>query len=384
MNVSDYVLETRRKLHQCPELSDKEFLTTDFIEKELQSMGIKTYRLLETGVIGELIGKKAHEIANPTRNIAFRADIDGLKLEERTGLNFMSKNSGVMHACGHDAHTAILLATALSLTERLDEFSDNVKFIFQPAEEGNGGAKRLIEKGCLSNPKVDRIYGLHVMPSIDSGKIGIRYGKMFAACDTVNLSVKGASGHGAFPEKAIDAIMVASNFITSIQSVVSRNISPVNPCVITFGKINGGSANNIIADQVEIQGTVRTVDKTSREYVKNRIEDMAKGIAIATGANIEVEYIKGYDPLINHNIAVDEVLEAGKAVLKNDDNVVFIEDYFMGGEDFSFYVNETVGAFFGLGSGYIGKVNKDLHTKEFEIDEACLMVGVRVLENLVK
>jgi amidohydrolase len=380
MDIKEYVIDIRKKLHEYPEIGNEEFKTTDLIENELNRMGIENSRLLKTGILATVKGEKK---SDKSRIIAFRADIDGLKIEERTNLNYASKNHGYMHACGHDAHTAILLATAATLSERRKELSDTVVFIFQPAEESTGGAERMIEAGCLNTPNADRIYGLHVMPDIQSGKIGVKFGKMFAASDMINIKVHGKSGHGAFPEKAVDAVVVASNLISSLQSIPSRNISPIDSCVVTFGSINGGTANNIIADLVEIKGTIRTINKETRALIKNRISDMAKGIGIAYGAMIEIEYIRGYDALINDNDSVKEVIISGAAAI-GENNIIEIKDHFMGGEDFSFYLNHTKGAFFGLGCGFKGKDNPGLHTNEFQIDEECLNVGVKIFTGLVK
>lgn len=380
MDINEYAINIRKKLHEYPEIGNEEFRTADLIENELNRLGIENSRLLKTGILAIIKGEKKSE---KSKVIAFRADIDGLKIEERTSLDYASKNLGYMHACGHDAHTAILLATAANLSQRKNELSDTVLFIFQPAEESTGGAERMIESGCLDNPKADRIYGLHVMPDIQSGKIGVKYGKMFAASDMINIKVHGKSGHGAFPEKAIDAVVVASNLITSLQSIPSRNISPIDSCVLTFGSINGGTANNIIADLVEIKGTIRSINIDSRNFIKVRIAEMASGIGMAYGAKIEVEYIRGYDALINDEDAVNEVIvSATKAIGEN--NIIQIKDHFMGGEDFSFYLNHTKGSFFGLGCGFKNKENPGLHTNEFQIDDECLNVGIKIFTGLVK
>jgi amidohydrolase len=379
MDINEYAKNIRKKLHEYPEIGNEEFRTADLIQNELGKMGIENSRLLETGIVAIIKGEKK---SDKSRIIAFRADIDGLKIEERTNLAFSSKNLGYMHACGHDAHTAVLLATAVDLNSRKEELTDTIVLIFQPAEESTGGAERMIKSGCLDSPKADRIYGLHVMPDIQCGKIGVKFGKMFAASDMINIKVHGKSGHGAFPEKAVDAVVVACNLITSLQSIPSRSVSPIDSCVITFGSINGGTANNIISDLVEIKGTIRTIDKESRTFIKKRIGEMAAGIGTAFGANIEVEYIRGYDALINDKDSVDEVIAAGNKVIGNN-NIIEMKDHFMGGEDFSFYLNHTKGAFFGLGCGFKDKENPGLHTNEFEIDDDCLIVGVNVFCELV-
>lgn len=387
MSTEQWVLEKRRSFHQDPELGNLEYHTTEIIENELKFMGIETKRLLDTGVLGILRGTKAsgHEAgeADVRRVIALRSDIDALEIFEDTGLIYSSQNPGLMHACGHDAHMAILLGAAKELSERKDTFSDVVKFIFQPAEESTGGAERMIAKGCMEGPKVDYIFGLHVMPDLPTGSIGIKYGRMYAASDTITITVHGISGHGAFPDKSIDAVVVAANIITSIQSIVSRNISAESPCVITFGSIHGGTTNNVIANKVEIKGTIRTLDPESRVFVQKRISEMVSGIASAMGATTDIVYLRGYNALINNQEAVDLVYSEASTVL-GADKIVHTPDAYMGGEDFSFYLDHAKGAFFGLGCGYPDKNNSGLHSTTFNLDEGCLPVGVKMLCSLVK
>ncbi len=387
MSTEQWVLEKRRSFHQNPELGNLEYQTTEIIENELKSMGIETKRLLETGILGILRGTKfgGHETgeASLTRVIALRADMDALEINEDTGLAYSSQNPGLMHACGHDAHMAILLGAAKELSERKDTFSDVVKFIFQPAEESTGGAERMIAEGCMNDPEVDYIFGLHVMPDLISGAIGIKYGRMYAASDMITITVHGISGHGAFPDKSIDAVVVASTIITSIQSIVSRNISATSPCIITFGSIHGGTTNNVIANKVEIKGTIRTLDPESRVFVQKRISEMVSGIASAMGATADIVYLRGYNALINNQEAVDLVYSAASIVVGTD-KIVHTPDAYMGGEDFSFYLDHAKGAFFGLGCGYPDKKNSGLHSTTFNLDERCLPIGVKMLCSLVK
>ncbi len=389
MDTAQWVLEMRRKLHQCPELGNQEYETTRIIESALGDMGIETARLLETGVVGVLAGTKvpsgeyaAYSGGKP-RVLAFRADIDALEIKEATGLPFASAKEGFMHACGHDAHSAILLAVARELSMRRSEFSDIVKFIFQPAEESTGGAERLIALGCMKDPEVDYVFGLHVMPQIPAGSIGIKYGTMYAASDMIRITVHGKSGHGAFPEKSIDAVVAASAIVTNMQSIVSRNVSPANPAVITFGSIHGGTASNIIADKVEIKGTIRTLEPENRKHVKKRVVEMLDGMAAAMGATAEIEFVRGYNAVINDPEAV-KMVEDAAVEIAGKDHVVETPNAYMGGEDFSFYLDHAKGAFFGLGCGYRDRENPVLHSELFNIDEACLQTGVSILTSLVR
>jgi len=383
MNTDQWVREMRHRLHQCPELGNQEYETTRIIESSLQEMGIETKRLLETGVIGVLKGLKETEGGYSPRVVALRADIDALEIEEKAEVAFASGNRGFMHACGHDAHTAILLAVARDLSARRTEFSDTVKFIFQPAEEGIGGAERLIQRGCMNDPKVDYIFGLHVMPQYPAGSIGIKYGIMYAASDMFTIKVRGKSSHGAFPEHSIDAVVAASAIVTNMQSIVSRNVSPANPAVITFGSIHGGTANNIIADEVLLKGTFRTLEPENRKYVKKRIGEMAEGVASAMGASVDIEYIRGYNALINDAEAVG-IVKAAAAAIVGTDHIYETPDDHMLGEDFSFYLDHAKGAFFGLGCGYPDRQNPGLHTPDFMLDENCLQVGAAVMAALIR
>lgn len=387
MSLEQWVLEMRRRFHEYPELGNLEYETTDIIEKELKSMGIETKRLLPTGVLGIFRGTKLvfnheGEVEKP-RVIALRADIDALEIIEDTGLAFSSKNAGLMHACGHDAHAAILLGVAKALSERKNTLTDVVKFIFQPAEESTGGAERMIAAGCMQDPNVDYIFGLHVMPDILAGCVGVKFGKMYASSDMVNITVHGVSGHGAFPETSIDAVVVAAAIITNIQSIVSRNISVTSPCIITFGSIHGGTANNIIANKVEIKGTIRTLDPESRTFVQKRIHEMVRGIASAMGATVDIVYLRGYNALINDQDSVELVYSASCDAV-GEDKIVHTSEAYMGGEDFSFYLGHAKGAFFGLGCGYPDRNNSGLHSTTFDLDESCLPIGVEIFCRLVK
>ncbi len=365
-----WAIGLRQDFHRWPELGNEEYHTSERVLSELSSLGIETERLLPTGILGTI--RKRPE----KRTVALRADLDALPVQEVVNLPFTSERKGIMHACGHDVHTAVLLGTAMVLSEIQDEINGNVKFIFQPAEETTGGAKRMIRKGCLE-PKTDYILGLHVKPDLPAGTIGIKYGKVHAASDMFKITVKGKHSHGAYPEMGIDSIAAASQIVTGIQSIVSRNISPLNSAVITVGSIHGGTAVNLISDSVVLEGTLRSLDPWSRDLLKERLKEMAQFTAKAYGARAEVKYKKGYPVLMNDNLVVEAVKNT--AICDTSiEKVVEIKEPTMGVEDFSYYLEKVPGAFFFLGSGYKGRENEGIHSGGFEVDEKCIGIGIQL------
>jgi len=381
--AEEFAVVIRRDLHRWPELGNEEYKTTERIKQELANLGIETEQTLETGLIGIIKGKQEYYKNNKMlekqgkKVIAIRADIDALPMQEEVCLPFSSERKGCMHACGHDVHTAVLLGTAKVLNELKDLINGTVKLIFQPAEESSGGAERMIEKGCLENPKVDYILGLHVKPDLPAGTIGIRYGKVHASSDTFKITVKGTKSHGAYPELGTDAIVAASQIVTNSQSIVSRNISPLNSAVITFGTVHGGNAVNIIADSVVLEGTLRALDTSSREFLKKRLKAVVRLTAKACGANAEIEFIKGYCALVNDNMVVDVINEVA-FYDTTVEKIYELKEPTMGVEDFAFFLENVPGAFFFLGSGYKGRENQGIHTSEFEVDEKCIKIGIQV------
>ena len=382
--AEEWAIELRRDFHRWPELGNEEYKTIERIKYELTNLGIATEQVLETGLIG-ILNKRDKDIKSSEQNseklnrkvVALRADIDALPMLEEVYLPFSSERKGCMHSCGHDVHTAVLLGAARVLSEIKENINGTVKFIFQPAEETTGGAERMIEKGCLETPKVDYILGLHVKPELPAGTIGIKYGKVHASSDMFKISVKGRKSHGAYPEEGIDAIVIASQIVANSQSIISRNISSLNPAVITFGSIHGGNAINIVSDSVVLEGTIRALDTGTREYLKNRLKEVAKHTAKASRASAEVEYIKGYCSLINDNIVVDVIKNV--AFLETTiDKIVELRDPSMGVEDFAFFLEKVPGAFFFLGSGYKGRDNQGLHSSYFEVDEKCIKTGILI------
>lgn len=290
------IISIRRQIHANPDLSEHEENTMSFVSNCLDEWGIE-YKtdFAKNGIVAIIRGQKAGKV------VALRGDMDALPIDEETGLEFASQRPGVMHACGHDAHISILLIAAFILKQIDVELKGSVKFFFQPAEETIGGAKRMIEDGCMENPEVDYVLGLHVEPAYDTGKVGIRYGKMYASSDMIDITITGKGAHGAHPNEGIDAIIVATNVLNTIQTVVSRNVSPLDSVVCTFGMINGGTVRNQIADHVRMEGIIRTLDVEARVKVREKVGKICKNISEAMGASIEYKVMESYGPLINNN-----------------------------------------------------------------------------------
>ncbi|HBC30915.1 MAG TPA: amidohydrolase [Clostridiales bacterium] len=379
--IFDELVEIRRDFHKNPELSQNEFRTQKKIIEYLNSWGIGNYVCAETGAVGIIKGK------NKGKTVGIRGDIDALPINEKNNVPYSSIAPGVMHACGHDAHAAIVLGIAKimkELADTEDSINGNVKLFFQPAEETIGGADRMIQEGCMENPKVDYVLGLHVQPYLNTGKVELKYGKLNAATDSINIVLKGKAAHGAYPDKGIDAIVMAGNVITALQSIVSRNTSPINSVVISLGKISGGVKDNIIADEVKITGTLRTLDDETRQYTKDRISNIVNNVAAAFGGEGITTFYEGYKSLINDNEVVALIKENAEKLLGKE-NVEFKDFPSLGAEDFSYFIDAAKGAFFHLGCGnYVKGITAPIHTEYFDIDEECLKVGVKLqVENII-
>lgn len=372
--IFESLVRIRRDFHQYPELSGKEIRTGKKICEYLQQWNIEYETgYAETGIVGIIRGKKGNG-----KTIAVRADIDALPIQEATGCRYSSENDGVMHACGHDVHTTILLGVGRLLKEMENELKGNVKLFFQPAEEVIGGAKRMIEDGCLENPQVDHVIGLHVMPNIPTGKVELRYGKLNGNSGMVRIVIRGKSGHAAYPDTTVDAIAIAGNILTSLQMVVSRNVSPLNSVVLTFGKIYGGEKANIITDQVVLEGTLRTLDSETREAVKKTIAQNATKVAEGLGGRAEVTFKDGYIALINDREVV-QVIEETAIKIIGSENIVYKEFPSLGGEDFSYFAEKVPSAFFHLGCGNeVLGIAEPLHNRKFNVDEECIRHGVAI------
>lgn len=369
--IFDELVEIRRDFHRYPELSQQEYRTCEKICEYLTSWGIEHVKgIADTGVMAIIRGKKEGI------TVGARADIDALPIQEKTNLPFKSRHEGIMHACGHDIHTAIHLGVAKIFKEMEDELEGNVKIFFQPAEETVGGAKRMIDEGCLKEPTVDYVLALHVDSSLEVGHVRLKYGKLNAASCEVYINIKGKSGHAAYPETSVDSILVAAHVITALQSLISRNISPVNPAVLSLGMINGGSKNNVIAGEVNISGTLRTLDTATQNFAKKRIKEIVKNTAKAFGAEASVKFENGYPELINNEQVVNVLKNTAERLLGKD-KVSFKEHPSMGADDFAFFCQETKAAYYSLGCANKAKGwGGPLHSEYFIADEECMKVGV--------
>jgi len=365
------VVGWRRHLHANPELSYQEFNTAKFVAGELSKLGMSpTEGIATTGVVVEIKGR------NPeAKTMALRADMDALPIFEKNDVPYKSKVEGVMHACGHDAHTASLLGTAAILHEVRDQFEGTIRCIFQPGEEKNpGGASYMIRDGVLENPRPQGIIGQHVFPLLPAGKIGFREGMYMASCDEIYLRVIGKGGHGAAPELAVDPIVIASHIIIALQQIISRNASPKQPTVLTFGRIIGEGATNIIPNEVNIAGTFRAMDEVWRESALVKIRKMAEQVADAMGGKCEVDISRGYPYLKNDPVLTRRIRAAAEDYVGRD-NVVDI-DITLGAEDFAYYSQVIPASFYRLGTRNDAKgITSYVHTPTFDIDEEALKIG---------
>lgn len=369
------LVEYRRHFHRHPELSGKETATAAYVAGQLRSMGFDVVEHVGDplpGVVGLLRGK------NPGKTVALRADMDALALDEKNEIAYKSQTAGVMHACGHDAHMAILLGAAQLLAQIREELCGNVKFIFQPSEEIYGGALPMIHAGVLENPPVDAIFGLHVDPGFPAGTVGISYGETLASSDRLNITVKGRSSHGTSPHKSVDSIVVAAHLVLALQAVVSRQKDPLQPAVLSLGVIEGGKQHNAIAEEVRLKGILRTLNPEVRESSIENIETIVRGICQTFHADYEFIREKSYDSLINHDGCVDRVATAAAAVLSAA-GVVKLNQPRLIVEDFAYYLQRTPGAYYFLGTGTAGpECSFPLHSSTFNIDEHALVFGAAV------
>ncbi|MEP4531451.1 MAG: M20 family metallopeptidase [Cyclobacteriaceae bacterium] len=369
------VLAIRRHLHANPELSFNEFETANFIEAELKKLGIEHFeRKAETGITFMLEGGEDNGNV-----IALRADIDALPIIEANDVPYKSKNEGVMHACGHDVHTSSLLGAIMILNEIKDQFKGKIKIIFQPGEEKlPGGASLLIKEGVLENPKPSRILGQHVMPFIDSGKVGFRKGMYMASADEIYFTVKGKGGHAAMPENIIDPVLITSHIIVALQQIVSRRSSPKIPSVLSFGDVHANGATNVIPDEVKVKGTFRTYDEEWRAEAHKIMTEMAEGIAKSMGAECDFDVQKGYPHLKNHPEYTQFNMDKAKEYL-GEENVEEI-DLWLAGEDFAFYSHHVDACFYRLGTRNESRgIVSGVHTPTFDIDEDALKVGMGLM-----
>lgn len=371
------IIRFRRDLHMNPELSFKEYKTTKAIKERLKSKDIEIIDLgIETGVVGLLRGGSD----GPT--IALRGDIDALPIQEMRETPYKSTIDGVMHACGHDFHTSSVMGAAMILADLRDEIEGNVLFVFQPAEEVNKGAKLMIEKGLFTDIKADLIFGLHNNPEIPWGKIAIKEKGLMAAVDTIKIKVKGKGGHGAIPNATRDPVVAASAMIMSLQSIVSRNVSPLEPAVISVGTIHAGIANNVIPELVEMTGTVRSFSKEIRNLLAKRIEEVLNEVAKTYMVEVELDYTFDLPAVFNSKEMTKLAYEASSEIV-GEENIVDPTPS-MGGEDFSLFMEKIPGFFFWIG---VGNTEKDMnyvwHNPKFDGDERSIIIGSTVMANMV-
>lgn len=372
-NIKDYIIEMRRHFHQNPELSLEEFETTKKIVNELEKMGIEvsTFKDGLTGCVGTIKGAKEG------KTLLLRADIDALSVHEQTNLEFASRVDGKMHACGHDCHAAMLLGVAKILSEMKDKFSGNIKLFFQAAEEIGLGAKLSIEQGVMDN--VDACYGVHVTPRFESPKINMQYGERMAATDVFKLTVEGTSSHGSSPHLGHDAIVASAAIITALQTIVSRINNPLKPAVVTIGTIKGGQRFNIIANEVIMEGNVRTFDEIFRKEIETHIREIAESVAKAHSCTAKLEYRYGTGVVLNKDKNLVDIAQNAVKKLYGEDSLVEMEKI-TGGEDFSLLMEKAPGIF-----GYIGTRNPKVpgsekinHHECFTVDEDALIRGTAV------
>ncbi|WJH29680.1 M20 family metallopeptidase [Paenibacillus sp. CC-CFT742] len=366
----------RRDFHRHPEIGYEEIRTSGIVAEHLESLGLEVTRHVgRTGVVGLLRG----ETDGPT--IALRADMDALPIQDQKSAEYRSQVEGKAHLCGHDAHTTILMGAAELLTGLGRPKSGNIKFVFQPAEEGLAGARAMIQDGVLENPKVDAIAGLHVTPGQDIGTVGVSKGVAFASADRLVIRVFGKGGHAARPHEGIDAIAVSAQVITALQNIASRLVDPLEPVVVTIGKITGGYMGTAIAPEVEMIGTVRTLSPTLRERMPAWIEQVVSGVCASFGAGHEVVYGDGYPVVVNDHAMVDLLTETvdGLDWAKGWSSI----PPSTGGEDFAFYCEQIPGVFFRLGSGNEDERTRyPLHHPMFDLDETAMPYGVGMLSSI--
>ncbi|MDR6945366.1 M20 metallopeptidase family protein [Mucilaginibacter pocheonensis] len=375
--IFDDVVANRRHLHSHPELSFHELQTSVFVANKLEELGLEYHKMADTGLVALIKGDK------PSNNvIALRADMDALPITEANDVPYKSQNVGVMHACGHDVHTSSLLGTARILTELKSQFAGTIKLIFQPAEEKlPGGASIMIKEGVLENPKPQAVFGQHVMPLIDAGKVGFRAGKYMASTDELYVTVKGRGGHGAQPQQNIDPVIITAHILTALQQVVSRFADPKSPSVLSFGKVIANGATNVIPNEVYLEGTFRTLDEKWREEAHKRMKKMAEGIAESMGGSCEFTIMRGYPFLIN-----EEKLTAATRGYAEDylgkENVLDL-DIWMAAEDFAYYSQAAASCFYRLGTRNESRgITSSVHTPTFDIEEDAFKISTGLMAYL--
>jgi amidohydrolase len=372
--VLESTIQNRRHLHAHPELSFQEHKTVAFVAAKLDELGIAYKPMANTGLVALIKGDKASD-----QVVALRADMDALPIQEANEVAYKSTHAGVMHACGHDAHTASLLGTAAILQQLKAEFGGTIKLIFQPAEELlPGGANQMIKEGVLENPKPHAVLGQHVMPFIETGKVGFRSGKYMASTDELYVTVNGKGGHAAQPQQNIDPVMITAQILVSLQQIVSRTANPNTPSVLSFGKVQANGATNVIPNEVKLEGTFRTMDEAWRAEAHTRMKKMAEGIAESMGGSCEFEIKKGYPFLVNEEKLTAAAKQYAQEYLGKE-NVLDL-DIWMAAEDFAYYSQVTDACFYRLGTRNEAKgITSSVHTPTFDIDENALAISTGLM-----
>ena len=376
-NIFNEVVANRRHLHANPELSFHEVETSAFVAKKLEDMGLEYHKMANTGLVALIKGEKPSD-----KVVALRADMDALPILEANEVPYKSQNSGVMHACGHDAHTSSLLGTAKILTELKSQFAGTVKLIFQPAEEKlPGGASLMIKEGVLENPKPQAVIGQHVMPWIDAGKVGFRAGKYMASTDEIYVTVKGKGGHGAQPQANIDPVIITAHLLTALQTIISRYNDPKSPSVLSFGKVIANGATNVIPNEVYLEGTFRTMDEAWRADAHKKMKKMAEGIAESMGGSCEFNIMKGYPFLINEEKLTNAMRGYAEDYLGKE-NVLDL-DLWMAAEDFAYYTQVADSCFYRLGTRNESRgITSSVHTPTFDVEEDAFKVSTGLMAYL--
>jgi len=388
----EQLIADRRDFHAHPELGYNEQRTAGRAAERLAEHGYEVTRNVgRTGVVGLLQGTKAATEAgsaaasDAARTLLYRADMDGLPVQEENSVAYRSQNDGVMHACGHDAHVAIALAVAKRMAADRGEFRGHLKFAFQPAEEGGNGALAMIEDGVLQSPEVTAAIGLHVWNNFPVGTVGVYAGPMMAAVDEFALVIQGRGGHGAMPQQTVDAVVVAAQLVTALQTIVSRNVSPLDAAVVTVGKITGGTAFNIIAGTAEMRGTVRTFKQETHKRIPELFERVVRGVCEAMGASYTLDYKRQTPPLVNNAEICELVADCAADVVGRDQVIRDDSVRTMGGEDMSYFLERVPGCYFFLGTQNEARgFTHPHHSPRFDLDESALAAGVEIMTRTIK
>lgn len=372
----DELVEMRRELHKIPETCFEEYKTSAYIQNKLKAYGIPFQIIANTGIVALIQG------GMPGKTVLLRADMDALPMQEEADVPYASEHSGFMHACGHDAHVTCLLGAAKLLNDRKSTISGNIKLVFQPAEEGEGGALPMIQAGILENPHVDAAFALHVEPLAETGTLQFKNGAIMASPDDFEFTVLGKGGHGGAPHKCVDPILTASMIIQNFQAVVSRNINPMIPVAVSVCAIHAGTCHNVIPDSAHVLGTARSFDSDTRRFLANRLKEVAETTAKTMGASCDFTFEPLFPPVINDRELTELAAEAVND-LRCVKKIVWLEEASMAGDDFSYFLEKVPGSYFKLGVGNKKEgVCEPIHSSKFKIDENALPIGVAALSKI--